>query len=822
MWIAALLAACRQDPEATPTAPTPGPDDPPVPFAPAPATLVRLTDAEWRNSAEDLFGIRFTGALPLDFRLLNYGRVGGSQLTVPPADLDLYEAAAWSVALAAAPDAEVAERGLGADPTDLGAVRARLMQVATRAWRRPVTTTELDGLVDRWADTQPRLGTAIAMQATIAAVLLSPDFLFRVETGAPDPDHEGWRRLTGWERAARLASFLTASVPDAELVRAADAGELDTDVDALVAQADRLLETRRARTAMADFFAETMELHELDGVTKDAELYPEFTVALRAEMAAEVRDLFVDVALDRDADLGELLTTDRTTAGPNLSALYGLPSSATALPAEDARGGVLGRAAFLTIQSHNTLTSPTSRGKFVRSRLLCQPIPPPPPGVATDLDGAVGDTLREQLEQHATDPACKACHALVDPIGFGLEHFDPIGRRRELDNGFPIDATGSIEGDGFDGAAELGAVVAAHDRFSRCMATQLYRYANASVERDEDDIVLDAIDADFVDAGRAFRPLVEAIVRSEGFLTVGAPEGLDCATEGETRPCANACGTGMEVCSHGTWRGCTAPAPAPETCNDRDDDCDGAVDQDLERSCEGAFGDGTQVCDGGGWGTCSGPGTPDETCNGVDDDGDGATDEDLEVRLEAFTDASIRAEGHPDCDVAVDAWSPACHAAAHRGCVARGCAVSGYGPVTRSRTDLEVTCLDDTQADVVQTTFGELSTFHYGCNAGYRQGGACNAAISRLCGGRGLGTGYGPVENGGDAATVVCVPAATVLESSYTALSALDGGCNQGTRWGAGCDRAIHAWCEAEGFRSGFGPLENSGDLAIVACVGVP
>jgi hypothetical protein len=822
MWIALVLAACKNDPEGSPTEPRVNPPAEPTPFAPAPATLVRLTDAEWRNSVEDLFGVRYTGALPLDFRLLNYGRVGGSQLTIPPADLDLYESAAWTVATNATPDDDAVERALGVSPTDHVAVRARLAPVVARAWRRPPTTTELDELMDRWTTVEPDLGADIAMRATIAAILLSPDFQFHAELGVPDPDHAGWRRLTGWERAGRLASFLTATVPDEELARAAAAGELDTDVDALVAQATRLLGTRRARETLAGFFAETLDLHELDSVTKDEELYPEFTATLRAEMRAELEDLFTDVALDRGADLGELLTTERTTAGPELSALYGIAGDATTLPGGDARGGLLGRAGFLTVQSHNTLTSPTNRGRFVRTRLFCQPVPPPPPGVSTELDPVADGTLRDRLEQHAVDPSCAPCHSLMDPMGYALEHFDPIGRRRELDAGLPIDATGSVGGVQFDGAAELGAAVADQDAFSRCVATNVYRYATAQVDRAEDEVVVDAIDLDFVDAGRAFSPLLEAIVRSEGFLTVGAPAGEDCATEGETRSCANDCGAGTEACLDGTWMGCTAPAPAPEACNDRDDDCDGDTDEDLERTCTDTFGPGTETCEAGDWTECVGSGPPPETCNGVDDDADGDIDEDLAVHLEPFTDASFQAEGHPACDVRADAWSPACHAAAHRGCAARGCAVTGFGPVELGATDLSVTCLDDTQALPTATTFSELSTHHDGCNAGYRQGGACNAAISRFCASRGQGTGYGPVENSGDDATVVCVPTATVLESSYSALSGLDAGCNQGTRWGAACDRAIHDWCGQEGYRSGFGPLENNGDLAIVACVGVP
>ncbi|MEQ1503592.1 MAG: DUF1592 domain-containing protein [Myxococcota bacterium] len=797
-------------------------------FEPAPATLYRLTDVEWRNSAQDLFGTWFTGALPLDYLLYNYSRVGGSELTIPPADLDLYEAAAWDLAALVAPDPTLAEATLGVPLDDLPGVRGWVARTIERAWRRPASGEELDELMARYADVSTGETPTLAVQATIAAILLSPDFLFRVEVGEPDPaapaGHPDWRRYTSWEMAGRLASFLTASVPDVELARAAAAGEL-LEPDGIVAQTDRLLATPRAREAMSAFFTETLELQELDGVTKDTTLYPEFTDALRAEMAVELKTLFTDVALDHPQDMRALLTSHATFVGPELGALYGLPASApgtmSELPAGSQRGGLLGRAGFLAVQSHNTLTSPTFRGKFVRTRLMCQDIPPPPPGVATDLEVVEGGTLRDQLEQHATDPACASCHDAMDPIGFALEHFDPIGRWRDLDNSLPIDATGAIDGVAFDGAEQLAYVLADTPEFPKCTALQLYRFANAQVERFEDLGTIAAITDDYVAEGQLFRSLVHQIVLSQAFRLVSAPLGGVCTTEGATQACGTGCGTGVETCAGGRWRGCTAPAPAIESCNGLDDDCDGLADDAVEAACDTSFGPGTQVCTAGAWSACSGPGPGAEECNGLDDDADGAVDEEMDVNVRVYTFDELTSIGHYACDAHVDPFSPACHAAANRACPAKGCgAVTGFGPVTLG-VDTELTCLDATQGVVLQSTFTELSGYHGDCNTGSRQGGACNAAISRLCGGRGYTTGFGPVENSGDAATIVCTPLATVFDGSYSTLSGFDPTCNASTRWGSGCNHAIHAWCRTMGYESGHGPLENSGDLAVVACVGV-
>lgn len=796
-----------------------------LPFSPAPSTVFRITAPEWRNSVQDLLGVGYTGALPVDYALYNYHRVGGSELTIGPLDLEMYETAAWDAAALAVPTREAADTLLGCASDDPACVRGWLAATGERAWRRPLETGELDTLLALHADTSVDLDGVLAVRALLASLLLSPDFLFRVEVGAPDPAHPEWRRYTSYETAGRLASFLTASVPDAELMRAARADAL-LDPAGILAETDRLLATPRAEAAMTEFFAETIELAELETVTKDTAVYPQFTAGLKAEMAAELRLLFADIALARGASLTELLTTSVAFVGPELGALYGVaatgPGTRVELPASAGRGGLLGRAAFLSIQAHNVTTSPTFRGKFVRTKLMCQEIPPPPPGAAVELEVTEGGTMRDKLEQHATDPLCRSCHEVMDPAGFALEHFDPIGGWRDLDNDLPIDATGDIDGAWFDGAAELGRVVSETPQYPQCMAMQLYRFANGRVERWEDLGTIEAIGEVYAADGQRFAPLVHAIVTSDAFRLATAPLGETCTTEDATRACTTSCGNGTEICSDGRWSGCSAPAVGTESCNGVDDDCDGIADESLERSCDSATGVGTEVCASGGWSACVGPAPGDEVCNGIDDDGDGEIDEALSVSVSTLSYTDLTTIGHPDCDARVDAFSPGCHAAAHRACGTDGCSVSGFGPVGLGADTVDLACLDETEATVVASSFLELSGHHAECNASNRQGGPCNAAISRMCGARGLGTGYGPVENSGDTATVVCTPGAVIYDGSYATLSAFDPGCNDTFgRTGAACNHAMHEWCRSIGHATGHGPLENSGDLAIVACLGV-
>ena len=788
-------------------------------FVPHPAQLHRLTDRQYRHATRDLVGVRFEGELPVDYVLHGYANVGAGELTIGPLDLELYEAAAWDLVGTALPDDDSVDALLGCSYSS-PCLDEALGPFLRRAWRRPATEEERVELLLLAEQLAPALGSRIAVQAVIAAVLQSPDFLFRVEEGTPDPADPAIRHLTDWELAAKLSFFLHDAPPDNELLDAAEAGELTGD--GLADQAERLLAEPRAAEALTSWFGETLELQKIDTLDKDATLYPGFA-AVKEDMRAELDDLFVGVALAGSGDLREVFTTEQSWASPELlSTVYdttGSGSGPVDLPEEQDRGGVLGRAGLLAIGAHNTITSPTHRGKLVRTRLLCGSVPPPPAGIVTELSEADDEaTLRERLEQHATDPACAGCHVMMDPIGYGFEHFDPIGRYRTTDNGQPVDATSDLDGLAFQGAAELADRIVTHEDFPRCMSSQMMRHALGHDELESEEAAIWEVTEAFVGDGHRVDALVRAIVTSPAFLTVSDPETIPC-TDGETRPCETTCDVGLDTCVDGEWMGCSAPSPSLEACNGIDDDCDGEVDEDLFAACTLPTGaPGEEVCEAGTWSECLGEG---EVCNGLDDDGDGDVDEDLEVAVTVLPSTDLTA-AHGDCDPATDGWTGPCNAAVHRTCQASDCATSGYGPVAHG-TDNTIVCLDDAEVVVVNTGFAELATHHPDCTEANTHGGSCNAAISRFCSSQGLTTGFGPLEHSGDFAAVACTPGATVLDGSYAELRLYDSLCDGATaRWGTACASAIHEYCIDEGFLSGHGPLENSGDLAIIACLGAP
>ncbi len=766
---------------------------------PPEATLHRLSDRQWRNAAEDVTGVRFTGELPGDYVIQGYAAVGGSEVTIAPTDLELYEAAAWAVAVAAVEDGTTTlgcavDPPLGEEDRALDAeacLRGWLADTGLRAWRRPVTALELDtlvGLVEEVMDTSGS-GT-LGAQAGLAALLVSPHFVFRVDRGVPDPAVPGRVCFTGHEAAARLSFLLWDSGPDAELLAAADAGDLETP-EGIRAEAERLLDDPRARSALADFWSEYMDLDRLATVSKDATLYPQVDDAMRTALAEEVRLLFDDHAFG-DLSILDLWTTDLAWVNAQTAPLYGTTMSGDALQrvrlTSEERGGLLGRAAFLFLNAHATVNSPTHRGRFVRDTLLCQDIPPPPAGLDTTLETVEGGTLRDELEQHMTDPSCGGCHELMDPIGFGLEYFDPIGQRRELDNGQPIDATGDLDGTPFDGAAELGEALAAHSALPNCLVQQVYRHAQGALPRGGEHDAIDALTDGLLDSGGSFRELLLDLVTDQVFRT---------ATDSGAAP------------------------PDEAHCDAQDDDGDGQIDESLEQACAAEHGLGTRVCASGSWSACAGPPAAWETCDGSDEDADGVVDEGLAVDVVAVGWDTLTS-AHGDCS-SDETQSGACYAATHRTCGSSGCTATGWGPVVvdDATERSALLCLDATEGVTVATTYSHLASIHGGCNSDSRLGRDCNAAISRFCSGEGLTTGFGPLENSGDDLWVACTPHAAYIDTTYSSLSIHEPACDGSTyRDDEPCNEAIHRFCRQHGYVSGYGPLENSEDIAHVACVG--
>lgn len=520
----------------TGAATTEGPE--PV-FAPAPGGLRRLLRHQYVGSIRYLLGDAAAGVAdpPEDYSLHGFDAIGAAELALPESAVEQLEASARAVAVAA-----VADRGtlgghvpcvLAGEP-DGECYRTVAADLGRLVWRRPLAAAEVDALV-KIADAARTWGGdfATGLQYELMALLQSPYFLYIVEVGEPDPDDPAVRTLTAGELAARLSFFLLGRTPDAALLAAAAAGELATD-DQVRAAATELLARPEARATLSTFYSELFQLRDLARVSKSAELFPQFTPALADAMQYETLRLIEDIVWDEDGDFMALLDADYTYVDSGLAALYGLPAPAQPgfsrvdLPPEQGRAGLLGHAGFLARFAHPAATSPTRRGLFIRTKLLCETVAPPPPGVDTSLppdDPEQPQTMKEKLLQHMEDPNCNGCHAVIDPLGLALENYGPIGEFRTVDNGLAIDSSATVADLGeFASARELAGLLAADPRTTACVIKNFVRGALGHLERPGERPVLDDLEQEFVAGDHRLQHLLVELVASPVFRAVGAPK----------------------------------------------------------------------------------------------------------------------------------------------------------------------------------------------------------------------------------------------------------------------------------------------------------
>jgi hypothetical protein len=359
---------------------------------------------------------------------------------------------------------------------------------ARRAFRRPVSQGELQPYLKLVRDARAQ-GSAFneAIGVGLQAVLVSPDFLFRIETEEPvgkGAVADESRRLTQFTLAARLSYFLWSSTPDDELLRIAEQGTLRKP-EVLQAQVRRMLKDPRAKALVDNFAGQWLELRRLESVTPDREKFPMWDDYLRMSMRQET-ELFFENIVRQDLSVLDLLDAKYTFLNEKLANFYGIPGVQGAdfrkvdLTGTQ-RGGVLTHASVLTVSSYATRTSPVLRGKWILENLLNAPIPPPPPNVpALDEEkiGASG-SMRTQMEAHRANPVCASCHSKMDPLGFAFENFDGIGHWRTQDGKFPIDASGTLpDGRSFKGPDELKTILKSDKTvFAECVTDKLLTYA---------------------------------------------------------------------------------------------------------------------------------------------------------------------------------------------------------------------------------------------------------------------------------------------------------------------------------------------------------
>jgi hypothetical protein len=364
--------------------------------------------------------------------------------------------------------------------------RVIVERLAHRAYRRPVTTAEVAQLTKLVAQVQKETGSfEEGLAVGIQAMLLSPHFLFRVEGRPAAHASKAANSLTQHELASRLSYFLWSSMPDDDLLRAADRGKLLRPA-ALAAQVRRMLLDPKADALVNNFGGQWLQTRSLESVKPDRKKFPDFDEYLRLSMARETTMFFKSI-LREDRSILDFIDADYSYLNERLARFYGLttvegPEFRKVLFAPDTqRGGLLTHASVLTISSYANRTSPVLRGKWVLDNLLGTPPPPPPPDVPNLKEETIGTTssMREQLELHRKNPICASCHVRMDPLGFGLENFDAVGAWRTKDGEFPINASGTLpDGRSFTGPQGLKAILKAQpDKFTESLTRKLLMYA---------------------------------------------------------------------------------------------------------------------------------------------------------------------------------------------------------------------------------------------------------------------------------------------------------------------------------------------------------
>jgi hypothetical protein len=499
-----------------------------------PSPLRRLTHTEYDNAVHDLLGDTTKPGLAFaaDTQVGLFDNTASAQ-TVPELLADQYLTAAVNLAQSIGD----INGFVGCDPAGsdgASCVSGFVARFGRRAYRRPLTQDEISGLVAIYDDTKAASDAPTGVRGVITALLASPNFLFRPEFGGGAATLPSATQAAPFELASRLASLLWASTPDDGLLDAAANGELATKQQ-VEDQARRMLMDQRARPALSAFYAQWLGLPLLATATKDPAIYPEWSDDLRAAMAEETRRFVAHVLWDDDAKFSTLMTASYSFLNAPLAKLYGVtgPSSdntftQTMLDASQ-RAGVLTQASVMSAFASPSGSSPIKRGKLVRVRLLCQDLPDPPANVPPPDPPKEGVSTRERFAMHTNNAACRGCHDLIDGLGFGLEHYDGIGKFRTLDQGVAVDASGEVNHttdiDGpYSGGPELAGLLAMSEQARDCVPTQWLRYALARREAEDDTCSLVALRDAFAASDGDLRELMIALTQTDAFWNYRKPE----------------------------------------------------------------------------------------------------------------------------------------------------------------------------------------------------------------------------------------------------------------------------------------------------------
>ena len=394
-----------------------------------------------------------------------------------------------------------------------------------RAYRRPVVAADWAKPLKFYHEAKEAGGFEAGIGSALSAVLVSPEFLFRIERDPADVAPETTYPISDVELASRLSFFLWSSIPDEELLGIAQRGELHRP-KVLESQVRRMLADPRSSSLVENFAAQWLHLRNLESFTPDLRLFPDFDDNLREAFRRET-ELHFEALLREDRVVLDLIKTDHTFLNERLAKHYGIPNvygsrfRRVALDSESRRGGLLRQGSILTVTSYATRTSPVIRGHWLLGNLLGTPPPPPPANIPNLKENTVSETLpmRARLSAHRANAACASCHDLMDPVGFALENFDAIGRWRLTENGLPIDASGGLpDGSRFTGVTGLEDALLKHpELFVGTLTEKLLTFALGRGMSENDAPAVRRIVRDAQRDGNHFSSIVLGIVKSSPF-----------------------------------------------------------------------------------------------------------------------------------------------------------------------------------------------------------------------------------------------------------------------------------------------------------------
>ena len=404
-------------------------------------------------------------------------------------------------------------------------VRLILGKLMRRAYRRDVTESDFDSPLGFYRRGRSENGVEAGIEMALSSILVSPDFLFRVERDPAGIPPGTPYKISDLELASRLSFFLWSSIPDDELLDVATLGRLSRP-DEFERQVRRMLADPRSDALLSNFAAQWLHLRNLESAIPDLRLFPSFDDNLRQAMRRET-ELLLESVINEDRSALDLLASDYTFLNERLAKHYGVPHvygswfRKVMLDEKSKRGGLLRHGSILTVTSYSTRTSPVIRGHWVLENLLGAP-PPPPPAEVPALEEKTIDrrlSVRERLMEHRANPACAGCHNLMDPLGFSLENYDAVGRWRNSEGEQPIDATGSLPGgEEFDGVSGLEkALLDRPELFVGTLVEKLLTYSLGRVVEHYDAPAIRTIVRDARSEGFRFSSLILGVAKSKPF-----------------------------------------------------------------------------------------------------------------------------------------------------------------------------------------------------------------------------------------------------------------------------------------------------------------